>query len=77
MTNIIKESLPKRKRFTVVSVQLVYESHECSTVSFKSSSSRVLAVDADKARALIAESLEESSTVIAVFPGYTDPVFIQ
>lgn len=76
MTDIIKESLPKRKRFTVVSVQVQLNS-DTTEVTVASASSRVLAVDADKARALIAEQLTPGSTVIAVFPGYIDPVFIQ
>ena len=76
MSDVIKESLPKRKRFTVLSVQ-VQLSSDTSAVTVVSKSARVLAVDWEKARDLVAGDLEAGSTVIAVFPGYTDPVFIK
>ena len=79
---IIKEVMPKRKRFTVLSVQLavitpVDSVDPDSEVTVSSSFVHVLAMDAETASSLVAESLEQGSTVVAVIPGYTQPAYIR
>jgi len=81
---IIKEVMPKRKRFTVLSVQFTYavddpdgEHTTADKLTVASSFVHVLAMDADKAAGLVTESLEQGSTVVAVMPGYTEPVYIR
>ena len=76
MSDVIKESLPKRKRFTVVSVQ-VQLSSDTNQATVESESHRVLAINWEKARDLITANLEAGSTVIAVFPGYQGTLFIK
>lgn len=78
---IIKEPMPKRKRFTVISVQFTYatdgEHGTPGELTVSSSFVHVLSMDADTAIEIVAESLEQGSTVVAVIPGYTQPVYIR
>ena len=78
---IIKEAMPKRKRFTVISVQFTYANDEelgtPGELTVSSSFVHVLAMDETKATELVTESLEQGSTVVAVIPGYTQPAYIR
>lgn len=79
---IIKEAMPKRKRFTVIAVQFEYlygdaETNDPGELTVSSSFVHVLAMDSDTANALVTESLEQGSTVVAVIPGYTQPAYIR
>ncbi len=75
-SEVIKQVMPKRKRFTVISVQLTTDP-SLVTVDVSSSSAQVLALDADAARALAETNLPEGSVVAAVLPGYVNPIFIR